>query len=328
MIDFRSVRLSREGVIDRLSGVDTAYVGWLSFDDRTDVVAKALNGEFTAVAVYFTFKEYREQNRGARRRVKSLTSADKLRFEEVERTDQSLGFHHFRSVVKNMSLETSQIYIDVSAFPREYVCMCARIICESERPHVFKLIYNHAEDYSFKESPEKKWLSSGAGAAQPVATFSGSVVPGRETVLIVLSGFDGDRTEQIADSIDPNELLLGVPENPDMNMTWFIDRIDRYCRQVKWKHKSVSTFSFDCNSIESTYQILNEICAPFFTNNYNVIVAPYNNKMSTFAAALFSIELQRPQVVFAPAIIYNFDSFALPSNRFTVVEDFRDRARL
>ncbi|TCL93580.1 hypothetical protein C8J38_1021 [Rhizobium sp. PP-WC-2G-219] len=294
-----------------------ALLGWLSFDERFIKSAEALAHRQIAYT-YFSFLESRERNKPYRRRLNFALKSKKILHLEVERENQLFGYHELRRAVISQEKKNDYLLIDVSAFPREYVCMLVSILYEIGDLSKIRLLYNQAEDYSYLEEPEKKWLSVGTRAAQPVATFSGSNRPGSPITLIVLAGFDGDRLAQIAENIDPDRLLFGVPLSSESQMEWFNKKIENDCIKIEWKHKNVERFYFNTNDVNATSDLLGTYCADESAER-SVIIAPHNNKLSTLAAANAAKSSGKPQIIFAPALVYNIAAFARPSNSYLLV---------
>lgn len=181
-----------------------------------------------------------------------------------------------------------------------------------------KYIYNLAIDYSISQSVDKKWLSRGSGPIEPVVTQSGHVVPGRPSALIVLMGFDGDRIVSMVDSIEPDVLFIGLPRTEDPSRQWISDRIRAISGALKLRVAHVMEFEFDCDSIELTEIALeNEVLK--IEKNYNIIMVPNNNKISTLACAYMCLKNEDIQIAFAPGLLYNIVGYSTPSDMYMLI---------
>ena len=86
--------------------------------------------------------------------------------------------------------------------------------------------------------------------------------------------------------------------------------------EVKSKYQNliVQEFEFSCTDIGITTSVLNKIIAE--NEDYNIVISPLNNKISTIAAAIVGLKNEDVQICYASANQYNIDSQVTSSNYF------------
>ena len=122
------------------------------------------------------------------------------------------------------------------------------------------------------------------GKLRTIMGYSGFINPSLKTLLIVLFGFEVERTLRVIDIFDPDTVAIGVASE-----TYSI--ADEHYQINKMRHNDLKLILPQINDFyislvnpsETANQILAEISK---YQNYNVVIAPMNNKFSTIGAAL------------------------------------------
>ncbi len=196
--------------------------------------------------------------------------------------------------------------------------MLTFILSRFESASSIFLLYNIASDYSVNEADyAKKWLGKGLKKIAPVIGFSGRMIPGRPLALIGLVGMDEERYVRMVDVLEPKVLKTGIAISPSPNWKWLTANAETIAEKISGKIPTASTFEYDCDSIvetvkaiETTYRSLAEM---------NVCLISLNNKVSTIAAGLFALRYPEVQICSAPALVYNYSGYSVPSDRYFTV---------
>jgi hypothetical protein len=325
MLDYHDsiVNISKNGLKKLALQKDCiTFIGWLSFDERSLTAIRSLDLSNIASIRFLTFGLNREST--ALNKIsleRTVSTHPDFKFVELDRENQISGFKRLKQELTKLTRHGNYLYIDISAFPREYVCLLAQAVYLGRLGKRTSLVYNIADDYSYLQKRKSaKWLSRGIGPVQPIYGFSGKTFPGRPVAMVALTGFDNDRLVGVAERVDPFWLVLGKPFNLDKSREWISKRIDKSASELQWTCANLRSFDFDCDKIDETrnkiLRLSNELC-----ENHNVVVAPNNNKISTYACAQAAMSDARIQLIFAPAIVYNFQGYSRPSPRFLVTVD-------
>lgn len=240
----------------------------------------------------------------------TITNLDLKSDSPIETADT---FIKFFSEVKNV--QTAIFAIDITTFTHEALLILLRVIQSKQIPeqHVYYL-YNNASDYSIKElDPHDKWLSIGIKEIRSVIGFSGFMSPLKKNMLIVLVGFEPERTTKLIECYEPHRIVFGVGGDhcSDASSAIELNRVRH--RELVEEYPNASSFEFSLLSPEATYEALLSISKEF--SDYNVIIAPMNNKISTLGAALYALDHKHVQLCYVPAMYYNTEGYSLPGTK-------------
>lgn len=104
--------------------------------------------------------------------------------------------------------QESRVAVDMTTMPREYIWMILWFLDRDARnvSYVYHCAQQHAGD----------WLSRDPQRPRLVFKMSGTARLGAKTLLVVLAGFDPERTAQLMGFFEPTVTLLGLQEtSPD-----------------------------------------------------------------------------------------------------------------
>lgn len=223
-----------------------------------------------------------------------------------------------KDIKDKISKSKISVIIDVSTFTREVLLILIKVISlEIFSAFETKIVYTPNESYS-NDDGGTLWLTKGVREIRSILGFSGLHSPSKKLLLIILNGFEEERTEQIIESFEPNKLIIGKPSkkgsiNPELNLiacTKF--------EEVKLKYNNISfdEFEFSCADIKITEDILNQLIDK--NEEYNIVISPLNNKISTISVALVGLKREEIQICYASANQYNIDANGKASDYFLV----------
>src|SRR5690606_4198223 len=190
------------------------------------------------------------------------------------------------------------IVIDITTFTREVLLILFKAIHLQnymDRSNIY-LIYTPAENYPYE------WLTKGVRYIRSIFGYSGMILPSKKLMLIILSGFENERTEEIINSFEPNAILLGKPSYEDSINGNLGNRGQKEFEQIKQKHLSniVEEFEFSCIEVDKTMNVIEELINKY-GEEYNIILSPLNNKVSTIATSFVALKNDNIQVCYASA---------------------------
>lgn len=208
------------------------------------------------------------------------------------------------------------ILLDISTFTRETILITLMLFKQDAfRGINVTLSYVPADIYSAcKEvSVNEIWLSKGVSEIRTVLGYSGSYTSLKKTLLIVLVGFEKERAEILINSFEADKLYLGcVPPQESHSEELSAINKENFDRLVNIVGEC-NTFEFSCRYLQQTYEVLKEIIEDN-KENYNIIISPMNNKLSTLAVANVAFEYPEVQVCYASTNQYNTEAYSLPAD--------------
>jgi hypothetical protein len=203
------------------------------------------------------------------------------------------------------------VLLDTTSFTHEMLLLVFKLLYfyESSISALF-VTYVGATSYSFNSTDEnEKWLSKGIKDIRTVIGYPGYTDPTKEYHLIILFGFESERTKKIIESFEFSRLSIGYAEVEDsilgdhqkINKKRHSDLLELY------PHAESFQFSLiDC--IATKNAVLKQM-----KKEFNNVVSPLNNKISTLGVALACFCNPDLQITYAQANIYNEEAYSKPA---------------
>jgi len=199
---------------------DDIFIVCASFEERTTAVVDRFDENFS-VENSFVFK-YDEKNRTNLREInfEKLVRMQKRYSESVSpiicnHHDPLDGINKFQELckIKETVFKNKNITIDITTFTKQYLLVLLKFI-EIQNPKSVRLLYTEPEDYAIKW---KKPLSHGSIDTVSVPTYGGHFYSEKESLLILLLGYEGDRAYGIWERLAPHKtiILIGKPSFRD-----------------------------------------------------------------------------------------------------------------
>lgn len=191
------------------------------------------------------------------------------------------------------------ITIDTTTFNREALLTAMLLL----RTH-----YQNARIRTVYVSPQNhgEWLSRGFRCIRNVLGFSGIQEARQPNILIVLSGFEPERTLKIIEEHEPSKVLLGIADPPTDPS--FLDR-NRDDHKLILSRQDVEEFCFPAGDINECWNCLESLVKDVIEEN-NVIIAPMNTKPSTLAVLLTAEKHVKIQITYCLPGEYNLSEYS------------------
>ncbi|MFC3199884.1 hypothetical protein ACFOET_19855 [Parapedobacter deserti] len=284
------------------------------FEERSTVVAKHLNlSDIRHKAVFHINNSYQlsEENLKAIQALGGFKTINYSKNEPILTYDAIYDF--LESIEHNKIVN---VLLDVTTFTREVLLIMLKIF-ESEKmksKYSVSFIYTPASEYEHSEDFSERWLTKGVREIRSIFGYSGLHTPSKKLMLIVLAGLEDERTEIIIESFEPNALLIGRPSLSSSNHPKLDEKAGYTIKRFKAKFPSfLNEFQFSCNSIRDTQCAIEVLCNNY-GKEYNICIAPLNNKVSTLGVAKACINNENIQVCYASANQYNINGYSKPSD--------------
>jgi hypothetical protein len=236
------------------------------------------------------YQEWSQSNRG---RAKEICKSRGVVLEEhMLKWADPVG--NWRSVREHVAgLAVAGVTVDLSTMPRE-VIWYVLWLCEWKRYRI-KYVYHRPKSYN------ADWLSRDPGRPRLVVKMSGISLLGARTVLLVLAGFDPERTGQLIQFFEPVTTYLGLQQGDGDAQN--DARMDAHAGQFV-SQPGIETFQLNAYGPDWGEAAIITKLKPYL-ESHNVLVTSLGPKMS--ALALYRVQRAHPQVglVYAPSREYN-----------------------
>lgn len=214
----------------------------------------------------------------------------------------------WNSLSQGLNVESnSKTTFDVSTAPREIIWFVLHFL-NQESCNV-KCLYSRPKKYG-------DWLSKDPGRPRLVFNHSGITDLSNPTALVVISGFDLERANQLIQFFEPKKTILALQtgdqyNNQKLNVFNHLHKLEQLC---EIGHFELDTFAYD-----GGFKALNESMSEL-ARDYNVIATSLGPKPS--AVALFKLQLLYPQIAlcYVPSLSYNIADYSVGFDGFMEVE--------
>lgn len=186
--------------------------------------------------------------------------------------------------------------VDFTTMPRETLWGALSILRDQRRATSY--VYHTPKDY------HAEWLSQNPGRPRLVYKLSGIATLGRQTCLIISTGFDPERTRQLMWFYEPRRVLLGFQTGEQFqNQQKNIER-HREALREEYREFEVQEFELDAYAEDREASLMKQVTE--FRDNHNIVMTSLGPKLG--AIAHFRVQTQCPEA----AMCYT------PSNEFNV----------
>lgn len=208
------------------------------------------------------------------------------------------------------SEDAFKILIDITTFTHETLLMLFRLLIELENYIKVTVCYNDSKEYSYNVSNvADKWLTKGVGDVRNIIGYPGYISPARQNHLIILFGFEVERTQRVIEKFEADIVSIGFgSEENSISSGHFAINQNRH-KQLLNFNSNLDVFTVSLIDPLTTKDDLLEQVQKY--PGTNVIVAAMNTKLSTVGAALAFKENPDIQLCYVKANLYNIDGYSL-----------------
>lgn len=289
---------------------DDLFVACASFEDRSKSVSLNLPADYKAAsALVYVNREFLCDAPGARtrRNLYQMIEALARRVGSVRVAEGSWLCAQTQWGVLRGALDASltsentnpSITIDTTTFNRESLLVTALLLRTRFPASPIRLLYAAPDSHG-------EWLSRGFRAVRNVIGFAGIQHPSRPTLLVVLSGFESERTLKLIEEHEPALVLLGIGDPPTRKE--FLRRNELEHRVVLAR-QGVRKFQFPANDVEGCRAALAAELTRVVAS-YNIVLAPMSTKISTLAALAACETFPQVQITYCLPSEYNIDDYS------------------
>lgn len=289
---------------------DDMYLVSASYEDRTLTVAQSLAADYKATrGVIYVNEELLADSQGDRVRphleeLKQilLSHCDAIDLVEGSWLDPKRQLLALRRALVTSGYEPMQdfaVTIDTTTFNRESLLTAVALLRNHFPASKIRVSYT---------SPQKhgEWLSQGYRNVRNVMSFAGIQQSSLPTLLVVLSGFEPERTLKLIEEHEPSKVLLGIGD-PPTNQQFLQRNLDD--QKLILARQEVEKFSFSASDMLLCRDSLETLLQPYL-KSHNIALAPMSTKLSTLAVFLVAEAHPEIQVTYCVPGEYNTESYS------------------
>lgn len=223
---------------------------------------------------------------------------------------------------KLSGIEFNKALLDISTFTREIFLIIIKLFYQQPFNHKsLTICYNPSNKYSLipEGNINDLWLSKGVSSIRSIIGYAGDISPIKDNMLIVLVGFEAERSQILIDSFEPEKLYIGCASK-EGSVNDDIAAINAQKFKILLnQNTSANSFAFSCKNLDTTKQELINIIEQN-KEKYNIIISPMNNKISTLAVVAITFKYPEVQVCYAATNMYNTIAYSTPADHIYVID--------
>ena len=200
-----------------------------------------------------------------------------------------------REAVDGIDPDTSQVLVDIATMPREAIW--ALLLLLGSRGIEGQYAYHAPGEYG-------SWLSRDPGRPRLALKLAGEMRFGAPTMVVVVTGFDYERTVQVVRTFDPAKVLLGVQRGGQFENAMRNRKVHQ--ERLGWGGEScpVEVFEVDAYAHDHGCDSIARAVEPHVEDK-NIVMASLGPKLS--AIALYRVQRMYPTtgLVYTPSGEYN-----------------------
>ena len=312
------MKIESNNIVRHLGNIDLLLVA-SGFEDRSKTLSFKLDKSFIKNSIIFHLNDnYISASNNKKEIISKLEIKDIIEYSKNDSFETyNLFYVQIKEKLKSIFISSKlSVVIDMTAFSRETLLILIKVLTNDQfyGQLEIKFIHTPVENYS---KDENLWLTKGVREIRPVFGYSGLMMPSKKLLLIVLNGFEDERTEIIIESFEPFALVLANPSLSGSINEVLKKLVDNKYDKIKSKFKNllIDEKEFSCKEINNTIDVLESIYSKY-QDHYNIAVSPLNNKASTLAVAISALKHENIQVCYASANQYNIAKQLTPSDYF------------
>ena len=299
--------------ISEFQGISDLYICALGFEDRSlgsnkALLAKNFKAKKILVIKYDSYNEENEQNKQDLESIWRKFS-DEFSYVDYYSEDRRKSTQNLTRAIESIQPPVQNVTINISSFKTHlqmWLLNYAFDVFDSTR-----IIYTEPEEYGDQSQSDKAY-ASGVKEIFTMEDFSGALLPGYSSLLIIFLGYDFVRAGGTYEHIQPSK-KIGIMGKPNTNS--LAERFNR----IKAKHELSFSSSdeikeFSIFNLNSLVNYLTDIRSKNI-EECNITVALNGSKLHSIGALLFAKKYRDIQVIMSSPISYHPENFSKGVNK-------------
>jgi hypothetical protein len=272
-------------------------VTFASWEERFREGARRLiseRGPYKALMYYLdAYSEWTDENRQLFVDV-CETNGCQVECHQLQVTNPSHNWQRLRETILKSVSPRSDVIVDLTTMPREIIWLVFWFL-DLQQVQV-QYVYHRPDSYG-------EWLSRDPEKPRLVYKMSGFAKLGARTALLVLAGYDVDRTQQLVAFFEPAVLLLGLQKQNRDKVN--AERMQRLKERFK-DDPSTRVFEVDAFSNDHGQSVIESQVAELL-KSHNIIMSSLGPKLS--AVSMYRICRTYPEIglAYAPSREFNIN---------------------
>jgi len=296
---FRNSAVDMDLFIASISGEERCYRVWNMLNERDMTVNQK---------IIFYFEEV----------IRSLESGGEQKYDELFNVNEKEKMHSIlydeisglAALEECLNLDdrdisNSKILLDISTMTKPYFFIIIQYLINEKKCTSLHLAYT--EPQSYYQLQEGGYLfTRGTSRSSNIPAYSGMKDVSKKTALVILLGFEGERSSEVVRSVDPD---VTIPVNGfPAYMPKFKDISLLQNEEILKEPETLYNLRYaPAKDPFETKIVLEEIYAEY-RDHYNICISPLGTKPMALGACLFALKHPDVSVIYPYPREYNFKS--------------------
>ncbi len=215
---------------------------------------------------------------------------------------------HTLTYVKNLLTDNNtwhQIVLDISVLPRTYIFLLTDYL----RTLTEKLVVRYTKPTLYGDE-----LSRGAGWASPIPTFEGSLSSDAEKILVLLLGFEGNKSEYVWELLSPKKTIVLIGD-PPYEPSFIEEAKKRNNFFFSEPSSEILEERIHTSDLESIFKKLESLYLRYFKKgenleNINILVCPLGTKPQSLGTYLFAKKYSHIPIIYVFSAHYFTEKYS------------------
>lgn len=311
--------MNKKKLAEYFDNCPVAFVGRSSFEARSIRAYDELS-ECNIIYRHFFLSLGEAKLAGKIREPLSLTDDDESVLDTTNpmQTRDAI-LNQFKIIAKLQEIDS--LVIDVTSFRREELLILQKsmsVLPDQIRSKA-SFIYTAATNMG-------TWLSKNVRQIRPVIGYPGEIFSRKPSHLIILVGIEHHRARAIIEAYEPSQISLGMVSQADSTSTELYERNLELRNYIRSSSNNITNeFYFSATDPRSVMSELEKIVHK--QDEFNIIIAPLNTKMSTLACGEFALQNPFIQLCYAEVGLYNVVDYSV-SGCDVMLFSYKDLGRI
>ncbi len=279
------------------SGKNTILITVASWEDRFRSGCERVlsKGECNKVLMYF-FSEYAQRSKQNRDCVKAMCQQRGIPCDEYDLSfdTPAKSWHRLVDTLSPWRTTSKKFTIDITTMPRETIWTTFWVLDDASVR--IEYVYHKPESYG-------DWLSRDPDKPRLVYKLSGEARLGAATALVVLTGYDIDRVQQLIRFFEPDRTFLGLQVGDQFQSA--VRNADKHREQYR-DERGVEFFEIDAYGPDHGHRVIEQRVKELSAER-DIVLASLGPKLSAVALYKVKKKWSHTALAYAPSRDFNRD---------------------
>ena len=204
--------------------------------------------------------------------------------------------------------ENDVLHIDITTMPRDIIWTLLFFL--NHNPN--RVIIRYYQPISYCDT----WLSKEPYSPRLLLKHSGIIELGKPLCVVIVTGFDMERTRQIVSKFEPHKVVLCIQKGPQFNNANRneVNKHELICKSTGVSN--VSSVDIDCYGEDFGGETIENVISSL--SDYNIIISSFGPKPSAIGVYMAYQKHQEVALCYVPCKEYNKDYCKGIGNLYTI----------